>query len=83
MTPPAGYFSTIDSVNQADNDDPDTNTDNNDNGDGVAAGQVSSAVVTHTPGFPGAASNNTVTQSNGTTYNPTLDFGFVQTAVED
>ncbi len=77
VTPPVGYLSTIDSADQADNDGPDTNTDNNDNGDGVASGSVSSAAVTLTPGFVGAASNNTVTQSTGTTYNPTLDFGFV------
>ncbi|WKZ49508.1 MAG: sortase [Anaerolineales bacterium] len=79
VTPPAGYLSTIDSADQTDNDDPDTNTDNNDNGDGVLAGPVNSAVVTLTPGSVGAASNNTVTQATGTTYNPTLDFGFVTT----
>lgn len=77
VTPPAGYLSTIDSADQADNDGPNTNTDNNDNGDGVLTGPVSSATVTLTPGFVGTASNNTVTQATGTTYNPTLDFGFV------
>ena len=80
VTPPAGYQSTIDTADQTDNDNPNTNTDNNDNGDGVGAGQVSSAVVTLTPGFVGAAGNNTVTQNNGTTHNPTVDFGFVQTS---
>lgn len=79
VTPPVGYLSTIDSADQADNDDPDTNTDNNDNGDGVLAGAVSSAAVTLTPGSVGAATNNTVTQATGTTYNPTVDFGFVAT----
>jgi len=77
VTPPAGYLSTIDSADQADNDGPNTNTDNNDNGDGVLSGPVSSAAVSLTPGFVGAASNNSVTQGTGTTYNPTLDFGFV------
>jgi LPXTG-site transpeptidase (sortase) family protein len=77
VTPPVGYLSTIDSADQADNDGPNTNTDNNDNGDGVLSGPASSAAVTLTPGFVGAASNNTVTQNTGTTYNPTLDFGFV------
>ncbi|MCC6299155.1 MAG: sortase [Anaerolineales bacterium] len=79
VTPPAGYLSTIDSADQADNDGPNANTNNNDNGDGVASGPVSSAAVTLTPGFAGAASNNTVTQNNGTTFNPTVDFGFVLT----
>ena len=78
VTPPAGYLSAIDSFDQTDNDDPDTNTDNNDNGDGILFGPVSSDVVTLTPGDAGASSNNTVTQNTGTTYNPTLDFGFVQ-----
>ena len=77
VTPPVGYFSTIDSADQADNDAPNTNTDDNDNGDGVSSGAVSSAAVTLTPGFAGAASNNTITQASGTTYDPTLDFGFV------
>ncbi len=79
VTPPAGYQSTIDSADQTDNDNPNTNTDDNDNGDGVASGQVSSAIVTLTPGSAGLAGNNLVTQNNGTTHNPTVDFGFVQT----
>lgn len=79
VTPPAGYQSTIDSADQTDNDNPNTNADDNDNGDGVASGQVSSAIVTLTPGSAGAALNNVVTANTGTTHNPTVDFGFVQT----
>jgi LPXTG-site transpeptidase (sortase) family protein len=78
VTPPAAYLSTIDSFNQADNDDANTNADNNDNGDGILSGQVSSAVVTLTPGNAGALNNNLVSLNTATTYNPTLDFGFVQ-----
>jgi LPXTG-site transpeptidase (sortase) family protein len=80
VTPPAGYLSTIDSFNQPDNDDPNTNADNNDNGDGILAGTVSSAVLGLIPGGTGALNNNVVTQASGTTNNPTLDFGFVQQA---
>lgn len=78
VTPPAGYLSTIDSANQADNDDANVNADNNDNGDGILSGPVSSAVVTLTPGGAGALGNNVVTQNTATTVNPTVDFGFVQ-----
>jgi hypothetical protein len=58
--------------------DPDTNADNNDNGVGTAGGTVSSNPVTLDPGNPGALTNNTVTNGTGTTYDPTLDFGFTQ-----
>ena len=80
VTPPAGYSSTVDTAAPADTTDPDTNTDNNDNGVGTAGGAVSSNAVTLTPGqgtggSPGAA-NNVVTQATGSTYDPTLDFGF-------
>lgn len=79
-TPPVGYASTVDITSPADTTDPDTNIDNNDNGTGIGAGQVSSGVVTLTPGQgtggnPGAA-NNVVTQSSGATHDPTVDFGF-------
>jgi LPXTG-site transpeptidase (sortase) family protein len=76
VTPPTGmgYTSTIDS---ADTTNPNNNINNNDNGVGTATGQVSSNPVTLTPGSTGAASNNTVTNLDGTTYNPTLDFGFL------
>ncbi|MBV6393594.1 MAG: hypothetical protein KPEEDBHJ_02836 [Anaerolineales bacterium] len=77
VTPPVGYTSTVDTSDNADTTDPDTNTDNNDNGVGVGVGQASSNAVTLTPGSAGAASNNTVNNGNGTTTNPTVDFGFV------
>ncbi|HAV76569.1 MAG TPA: hypothetical protein DCX53_04355 [Anaerolineae bacterium] len=76
VTPPSGYVSTVDTADSADTTDPDTNTDNNDNGVGTAGGAVSSNAVTLTPGSAGAATNNTVTNATGTTYDPTLDFGF-------
>jgi len=73
VTPPAGgYSSTVDS---ADTTTPNTNTNNNDNGVGLLSGQVSSNPVTLTPGA--GQSNNTVNDLTGTTYNPTLDFGFL------
>ncbi len=77
-TGPGGYTSTRDDFDQTDNDTPDTNTDNNDNGDGTGAGLTSSAAITLEPGSTGAQNNNTVNQTNGTTTNPTMDFGFVQ-----
>lgn len=78
VTPPSSsYTSTIDTFDQSDNDDPDVNADNNDNGDGTGSGVASSAIVTLTPGNAGAAGKNTVTDSNGTTANPTVDFGFL------
>ncbi len=76
VTPPAGYTSTVDTAAPADTTDPDTNTDDNDNGVGTAAGAVSSNAVTLTPGSAGALNDNTVTQATGSTYDPTLDFGF-------
>ncbi|NWF65383.1 MAG: sortase, partial [Chloroflexi bacterium] len=75
-TPPVGYSSTVDTADNADTANPDTNTDNNDNGVGVGVGQAASNVVTLTPGSSGAASNNTVVNSTGSTLNPTVDFGF-------
>lgn len=78
VTPPAGYLSTVDSAVPADTADPDANADNNDNGAGTSSGAVSSNVVTLTPGNTGASSNNAVTTATGTTYDPTLDFGFTQ-----
>jgi LPXTG-site transpeptidase (sortase) family protein len=76
VTPPAGYVSTIDTYDPADTTDPNANTDNNDNGVGTTPGQVSSNLVTLTPGDGGAQNNNDVNDGNGTTYNPTVDFGF-------
>jgi len=78
VTGPVGYTSTIDTFDSADNANPNANRDNNDNGIGTGAGVVSSAIVTLTPGSAGALNNNAVNQNNGTTTNPTVDFGFVQ-----
>ena len=77
VTPPAagGYSSTVDTADSADTTNPDNNTNNNDNGVGIGLGQVSSNPVTLMPGA--AQSNNTVNDLMGTTYNPTLDFGFL------
>jgi LPXTG-site transpeptidase (sortase) family protein len=75
-----GYRSTIDtspSNTPADVANPDTNIDDNDNGVGQGEGLIASFPVTLTPGDVGADSNNLITNSTGTTYNPTLDFGYV------
>ena len=72
-----GYPSTVDTFNAADTAGPDVNADNNDNGVGTGVGTVSSNAVTLTPGDVGALSNNVITNSTGTTFNPTVDFGFV------
>ena len=77
VTPPVGYSSTVDTANNGDTTDANQNIDNNDNGIGTAAGQASSSVATLNPGNAGAAANNTVTNATGTTYDPTVDFGFV------
>ena len=76
VTPPTGYASTRDTSDATDTGNPNTNTDNNDNGVGTGPGQVTSNVVTLTPGSTGAQNNNTVSQPTGTTTNPTVDFGF-------
>jgi len=78
VTPPAGgYISTVDTFSATDTTDPNTNINSNDNGLGSGGGQVASNPVTLAAGNGGAASNNTVTDASGTTYNPTLDFGFL------
>ena len=79
VTPPVGYVSTIDSNPQNDNDDPDYNTNDNDNGIGENALQVSSGVLTMTPGGGTATGGGAkiVTISDGTTTDNTVDFGFV------
>lgn len=77
-TAPNGYTSTRDDFDQTDNDTPDTNTNNNDNGDGTGAGLTTSAAISLVPGGAGAQNNNIINQNNGTTHNPTMDFGFVQ-----
>lgn len=74
VTPPSGY-STIDTFSPADSADPNNNIDNNDNGIGVNPGQVSSNVVTLTPGVTGVST--TVDNTTATTNNPSVDFGFV------
>lgn len=78
VTPPTGYSSTIDTADSTDtNTTPNTNTNNNDNGVSMNSGQVFSLPVTLTPGSAGNATNNTVTNSDATTHDPTLDFGFM------
>ena len=72
VTPPAGFESTVDSADTA---TPNSNIDNNDNGVGVAAGEVSSNQVALVPGVVDVS--NVVTNSAGSTLNPSLDFGFV------
>ena len=64
----------MDTANAADTADPDTNTDDNDNGVGTTPGQVSSNLLTMQPGESGT--NIVTTNPTGTTYDPTLDFGF-------
>ena len=75
-TAPAGTSSTVDWFDQADNDAPVTNTDNNDNGDGIVGGPVSAEAIDLEAGSTGLQGKNTVTYDNGTTSNPTIDFGF-------
>ncbi|MFN8381401.1 MAG: sortase [Anaerolineales bacterium] len=82
VTPPAGFDSTIDNGTVpagADSATPNNNLDNNDNGVGIGTGEVSSNAVPLTPGV--VSLNNVVTNSSGTTLNPSLDFGFVQNSV--
>lgn len=76
VTPAVGYVSTVDTADATDTNSPDTNTDNNDNGIGENAGRVASNPVSLVAGDIGAQSGNTVTNATGTTYNPTVDFGF-------
>lgn len=75
VTPPPGYASAAD-VN-ADTTTPNNNVNHNDNGIGVGTGQVSSNPVALVPGVAGAST--TVTNSTGTTQNPSMDFGFTLT----
>ena len=64
--------------------DPNLNVDNNDNGfpdnTGNFSGQFISGLITLTPGSTGGAGNNTVTNANGTTSDPTVDFGLILSA---
>lgn len=75
VTPPSQYTSTVDTADNTDTLNPDVNTNNNDNGIGINGGQVTSGVLTLDAGETGP--NITVTQSNGTTSDPSVDFGFV------
>lgn len=74
VTTPGGTSSTPTSTT------PDDNINSDDNGfPGSApfAGKTVSGLVTVTPGSTGALNNKTVTNSSGTTVDPTVDFGFV------
>ncbi len=76
---PTGTVSTSDT---SDTTNPNTaNVNNNDNGIGTTSNSVSSAVNANAilldPGVVGTVpNNNTVTYTNGTSFNPTMDFGF-------
>ncbi len=76
VTAPDGTVSTIDNFDIADNATPNTNTDDNDNGIGFSDGLVLSNILTMNPGSLGDKSNNIITNNNGNTINPTIDFGF-------
>lgn len=63
---------------------PDNNEDSDDNGaptgsaiGSITTGTIVSNPITLTPGSPGALNANTVTNSTGSTNNPTLDFGLI------
>jgi hypothetical protein len=63
---------------------PNDNKDSDDNGavtgsaiGSIPSGTIVSNPITLTPGVTGALSNNTVTNSTGSTTDPTLDFGLV------
>ncbi|MGI8640123.1 MAG: C25 family cysteine peptidase [Pyrinomonadaceae bacterium] len=60
---------------------PDNNIDKDDNGfpdnTGNFTGKTISGLVTLTPGTEAAKPNKTVTNTNGSTSDPTVDFGFV------
>ncbi len=73
---PSGWHSTIDTANQADNDDPLPGVNNNDNGRGNAFGETQSRSFNLQPGS--TASNNLLTYTSGTTSNDRLDFGMNQ-----
>ncbi len=72
---PANMASSIDSYSAADSIYPTSNIDNNDNGLGTGNGTVSSSPVTLTPGQ--VQNFNLVDDLDGSTFNPTMDFGFI------
>jgi LPXTG-site transpeptidase (sortase) family protein len=74
MIAPTGTSSSVDTFAAADTTNPTLNTDNNDNGVGTGSGTVASNAVTLTPGL--AQTSNTVDNASGSTFNPSLDFGF-------
>ncbi|MCZ2126194.1 MAG: sortase [Anaerolineales bacterium] len=78
VTPPSGYSSTKDN---ADTSTPNNYDNNNDNGVGTAAGAATSETMELKPGVPrpGNPADNAIVidDAHGSTYNPTLDFGFI------
>ncbi len=75
VTAPAGYTSSTD---PAGGPTP-LSADSDDNGSGTAGGVISSNPFALTPGSP--ANGNVVTNANGSTANPRVDFGLVLTTV--
>jgi protocatechuate 3,4-dioxygenase beta subunit len=76
VTPPAGFASSRDVAGQTTS--PNGNHDDDDNGIASDNGAADSAAFALTPGSLGALSENTVSDADGSTLNPTLDFGFVR-----
>ena len=60
---PAGMISTIDTADQADNNNPDINTDNNDNGDGEGPVTVTSDITNRLTTNPAQQAHRTTTPS--------------------
>ncbi len=78
ITAPTG---TVSSGDIASTPNPNGNVNSDDNGVGASGGTISSNPVTLTPGSTGTLNNNQVTPANGTTKDPTVDFGILQPAV--
>jgi len=74
---PTGFPSTVDTAEPNDTTNPNQNVNNNDNGVGTSGSAVSSNIVTLTPGDSGLLANNIVDSAAGSTYNPTVDFGYI------
>ncbi len=86
--PPGSYRAAVFPAGPSSSTPTDTNPDNNEDSDdnggptGSAIGSIPattivSSAITLTPGSVGALSNSTVTNVNGLTSDPTLDFGLV------
>lgn len=76
ITPPATHTSSTGAANAFEpGPDPDNDVDNDDNGTNTGA-TITSAQVTLTPG-----AEPIVTNVNGTSANPTLDFGLIRSAL--